>query len=66
MITVYRNRRGGVPKKDLGPYIVIKDGRVHMAMNADAKKALQTEMADSYQKRMSKLIDKIMKKEGET
>jgi len=65
-MTMYRSRRQGVPKKELGPYIVIKDGKVHIAMNAEAKKALQTEMADSYQKRMSKLIDKIMKKEGET
>jgi len=63
VITVYRNRRGGVPKKDLGPYIVIKDGRVHIAPNAEAKKALQSEMLERFQKRMNKMVEKIMKQE---
>jgi len=62
-ITVYRNRRGGVPKKNMGPYIVIRKGTVHVAWTQEAKKALQSDMLDSFQKRMNKVVDRIVKKE---
>jgi len=66
---MYRNRRGGVPQKQLGPYIVIKDGKVHVAMDVEAKKALQEEMSERFNKRLTNRMNKLMeklKKEEET
>lgn len=62
-IIVYRNRRGGLPKKNMGPYIVIRKGAVHVAWTQEAKKALQSEMLDNFQKHMNKVVDRIVKKE---
>lgn len=43
--------------------MVVKDGKVHIAWGEEAKKSLQTEMTERFQKRMNKVVDKIMKKE---